>query len=127
MRSISNIIAVLGLIGIAVVATVIGYNITMNHLPQSLKPNPSISMSCAKLVFITSNEQYGGTTYVTFKGEMGISNTGRDTMITVCIMSYYTSGTTYSVTVIKGNDPNSCPLVLISTGYNAYGFIKGYP
>jgi hypothetical protein len=123
MRSISNIIAVLGLLAIASIAVVIGYTIMMNYVSQSFKPTYDLSVSYAKLVYITSSENIYGTTYTTFKGEIGISNPGNPTTITICIVSARLGGSVayYTPTTFTGS--YSCPTVNVDSGYNVYSFI----
>jgi len=121
IRSISDVIAVLGLLTVAVIAVVIGYTIIMNYLSQSFKPSYQISVTYAKLIFITASESIGGTVYATYKGEIGISNPGNPTSVQICIVAAKVSGTSVSPTTFVGS--YSCPTISIDSGYNAYSFI----
>jgi len=120
-RSISDIVVVLGLLAIATVAVVIGYGIIMNYLSRSLRPSYQISVTYAKLVFVTDSEDVGGTVYTTFRGEIGIANPGNPTTVQVCIVAATVSGTSVSPTTFTGSD--SCPTINVDSGYNVYGFI----
>lgn len=121
-RSISNIIAALGLIAVAVVAAVIGYTIIMNYVSKSFRPSYEISITYVKLVYITSSESIGGVDYTTFKGEIGVSNPDNPTTIRVCIMSsYYTSASVAATTF--SSDNYSCPTIYVESGYNVYSFV----
>lgn len=121
IKSVSNVIAVLGLIAVATIATIIGYSIIMNYLSRSFKPSYQISVSYAKLVFVTASENVDGNIYTTFKGEVGISNPGNPTTLQVCISAAYVSGTAVTPTTFTGS--YSCPTVSIDSGYNVYSFL----
>lgn len=121
VRSVSNVIAVLGLIAVATIATIIGYSIIMNYLSQSFKPNYRISVTYAKLVFVTASENVDGNIYTTFKGEVGVSNPGNPTTLQICITAAYLSGTAVTPTTFTGS--YSCPTVSVDSGYNVYSFL----
>lgn len=120
-RGISNIIAVLGLIAVSVIAVVIGYSIIMNYVSKSFTPSYDISITYAKLVYITESESIDSTAYTTFKGEIGVSNPGNPTTLRVCIMASYMSGATATATLFSGS--YSCPTLSVDSGYNVYSFI----
>jgi len=120
-RSVSDVIAVLGLIAVASIAVVVGYSIISNYLSQTFKPNYSISVTYVKLTYVTSSENIGGLDYTTLKGEIGVSNPGSPRTIQICIVSSnITSGTLVPVTF---SDQYSCPTVVVDSGYNVYGFL----
>lgn len=123
MKSISNIIAVLGLLAIASIAVIIGYNIIVGYVSSSLKPRYDISISHAKLVYITDNEIIDGTPYTTFKLEIGVSNPGNPTVLGVCIVSAAPSGTSHEYTPTTFTGKLSCPEIQVDTGYNVYSVI----
>lgn len=130
-RCISNLVTALGLIVIAVAAVAIGYTVITHYVSQMLKPSPELSVSYAKLVFITDNEVVGSTTYVTFKGEVGIGNPGTPVTGYVCIVSMATATTTtttttQSPTTVELSDYCSTTFT-ISSGYNTYSFVLRIP
>jgi len=121
IRSVSDVIAVLGLLTVATIAVVIGYTIIVNYLSQSFKPSYQISITYAKLVFITGSESISGTVYATYKGEIGISNPGNPTSVQICIVAARVSESSASPTTFS--DSYSCPSISIDSGYNSYSFI----
>jgi len=118
-RSVSDVIAVLGLLTVATVAVVIGYGIIMNYVSQLFKPSYQISVTYAKLVFVTESENIDGTIYTTFRGEIGIANPGNPTMVQVCIVAAVMNGTSVSPTTFT----YWCPTIGVDSGYNVYSFI----
>lgn len=126
MRGLSNIVAVLGLIVISVAAVSIGYTLVTQYVSQSFKPSAEIAVSYAKLVFITDSENVGGTLYVTFKGEIGIGNSGPETSGTVCVVTI--SPTTGTLSPTATELTNHCSQTLaIASGYRTYSFILRVP
>jgi len=124
MRGISNIIAALGLIAVAMVAVVVGFTIISQYLSQALKPRYDLSISYAKLVFITANENAGGATYATFKGEIGVANPSASAQLRVCILTAKpTQSGEFESTVIQ----ESCVSLTADSGYNVYSFIIRVP
>ena len=121
IRGISDIVAVLGLVAIAAILVVIGYYILSNYLTQAFSPSYDLTVTYAKLVFITDNEYVAGTTYTSFKAEVGIANPGRPQQIRVCIVSAVPTATGYAATTFTG--AYECPTVIAEPGYNVYGFI----
>lgn len=119
MRGLSNILAVLGLLAIAVVATVIGYVIISSYMAHTLKPSYDVSITYAKLIFVTDSENIQGKTYSTYVAEIGVSNPGPPQTLQVCIVSAKPSGTSY----VPYTFADSCPTINVDSGYNVYSFI----
>ncbi|MEM4787702.1 MAG: hypothetical protein QXV28_06980 [Ignisphaera sp.] len=125
VRCISNLITTLGLILIAITAVSIGYTVIMHYTSRMFKLSPELSVSYAKLVFITDSEVVGLTTYVTFKGEIGIGNPGTPVMGYVCIVSMNTTSTRAPTAVELSNYCSTS--FTISSGYNTYSFVLRIP
>lgn len=121
-RSISNIIAVLGLMAIASITVVIGYTIMSGYMAQSIKPNYDITISYAKMVLITENEMRDGDVYSTFKVEVGVSNPGSPTTLRICVVSASQTNDGYTTTRFP-----ICPEVYVEPGYNVYSLIVRIP
>ncbi|MEM1693970.1 MAG: hypothetical protein QXH21_09010 [Ignisphaera sp.] len=127
-KSISNLVTVLGLIAVAVVAVAVGYTVITQYVSQMLKPSPELSVPYAKLVFITDSEVMGLTTYVTFKGEVGISNPGTPVTGYVCVVSMVTVTSSNTQTLNTTELSNYCSTIFtIGSGYNTYSFILRIP
>jgi hypothetical protein len=121
-RSLSELIAVLGLLGITLVAVAIGYTIITNYTSRSLNPSYDVSVTYGKLVLITTDEVVGGIDYATFRGEIGVSNpSGQPRSMTICIVSAKPSASGY--TTYKFTSYFSCATITADTGYNVYSFL----
>lgn len=126
MKGLSNIVAVLGLIVVAVISVSIGYTLMTQYLSRSLKPSPELDITYAKLIFITDSENVAGTLYVTFKGEIGLANPGPQTTIKVCVVSL--SRGTGTLTLIASELLNYCSQsIVVPPGYTTYSFILRVP
>ena len=124
MRGVSNIIVALGLVAVATVAVVVGFTVISQYLSQALRPRYDLSISYAKLVFITDSENVGGTSHTTFKGEVGVANPSASLQLRVCILSAKPlQGGGFEQVVIQ----ESCVPVSADPGYNVYSFIIRVP
>lgn len=121
LRTISNIIAVLGLLTITSIAVIIGYTIITNYVFRTLKPTYEISVAYVKLVFITDNEIINGETYSAFKVEVGISNPGKPTSLKICVISAHQAGSEYEPVMFTGF--SACPTIVADPGYNVYSAV----
>lgn len=125
-RAVANVVTVLGLIVISVVAVTIGYTLITQYITQSLKTTPEMTITYAKLIFITDSENVGGTIYVTFKGEVGIGNPGADTSGRICVVTATTGAGTTPPTALELS--NHCSqTITLSSGYRTYSFILRVP
>lgn len=126
-RFVSEAVTVLGLVSLAVVAAVIGFSVASHYVLRSVGVAPEISVSYARLTYITDNEFVNTVQCVTFRGEMGIANPGQPTSATVCVISMNltrTGGTTKPVDVVLSS---SCTTINIRSGYGVYSFIIRVP
>lgn len=126
-RLISEAVTVLGLVSLAVVAAAIGFSIASQYVLRSVNVAPEISVSHARLTYITDSESIGLVQHVTFRGEIGIVNPGQPTLANVCVIAMnltYAGGTTRLVDVVLSN---SCTNMYIKSGYDVYGFIIRIP
>lgn len=118
LRSSSNVITALGLIAVAVVATVVGSLIITRYVATSVKPKYDVTITYAKLVLIAENEVVDNTVYTTYKFEIGVANPGQQKTLQVCIVSAKPSSTTFVPTVL-----GSCPSITVEPGYKVYSFL----
>lgn len=126
-RFVSEAVTVMGLVSLAVVAAVIGFSVVLQYVLKSVGVAPEISVSYARLTYITDSEFVNTVQSVTFRGEMGITNPGQQTPAMVCVVSMNltrTGGTTRPVDVVLSS---SCTIINIRSGYGVYGFIIRVP
>lgn len=128
VRCVANIVTTLGLIVVSIVAVSIGYTLISQYVSQTFRPSPEISVTYAKLIYITDSENVAGTTYVTFKGEIGVGNPGPAVDGHVCIVSMISviAGTTTSLSTSELSQHCSQSFTMRS-GYATYSFIVRVP
>jgi len=94
LRSVSQVVAALILVAVAVAVSVAGFFIISSMAQRVSDPSYQVSVSYSKLTFITDSEYVSGTRYVTYRLELGTISTAPSRSLRVVITYISSTGDT---------------------------------